>query len=198
MNRTKNLLKTIAVVFSAQMIIGVGAIRGQVSAAPESKICTPSQRMLSSPLNGFDFIEGIWDVIEAEGDTVARVTVRRGLNGKALEMEWRSRGSLYWAHSFLGVDQERRWSQTWVDASTRPFFLFYHGGLENGTPTLYQTEMYHEDKIGKDPERSGYVCPRQRFTEITADSFSYMWEVSPDQGSSWIVQDRSRFRRVSR
>lgn len=162
--------------------------------AAQRATCDPALGPFDAPRDAFDFLIGQWEVV-ASGKVVAEVDVEPALGGKVLRLVWIATEGSYEAHSFIGLDEAGRWSQTWVDASSSPFFLFYHGGLEGGVPTLYQTEQYHESAIHAMNEDSGLVCARQRFQREQDGTVVYLWEVSPDQGGHWLLQDRSIFRR---
>lgn len=81
-----------------------------------------------------------------------------------------------------------------MDSSTQPFFFFYHGGIDDGVPTLYQTEAYHESEMFGVEGESGLVCPRQRFTDQGDGTYLYTFELSTDQGETWGLQDALLFR----
>lgn len=177
----------------ALFIVG-GVLLSTLTADPlaaQRAICESAGRAFDAPPDAFDFLVGQWSV----DDDVARVTVTPAFDGKVLEMVWKATSGPYEARAFIGLDEAGRWSQTWVDSSSTPFFLFYHGGIESGVPTLYQTEMYHESELFHRPGEAAFVCARQRFAVQDDESFVYTFELSLDQGENWGVQDRSVFRR---
>jgi hypothetical protein len=93
-------------------------------------VCEPAYVERDAPADAFEFLRGKWKVYEEESQ-VAEVEVQRDLRDKVLRLRWTVPGSDYQGHSFLGLDQQGRWTQTWVDSSSTPFFLFYHGGVED-------------------------------------------------------------------
>jgi hypothetical protein len=169
------------------MLVAVLLLPGLAFPAPQSerRVCEVASGIFDAPSDAFDFFIGDWRVLEGD-DEVASVSVSYEFEEKVLALVWESVDGPYQARSYLGLDEAGRWSQIWVDASSTPFFLFYHGGIEDGVPTLYQTEMYHESEYYPSGEGE-FVCARQRYIELTADSFTYTWELSADQGKNWAV-----------
>jgi hypothetical protein len=164
---------------------------------------TSETRAQPVPPPDFDFLERVWDVTETfkvptpdgRESAAGRWTARKVADGRVLEDEFRlfdSDGSTrLLAMTCRAWDAAAgQWTFRLVDTG--------RGGWSEGTATRVGDEMHLEQRGPKQPDGSQRLL-RIRYYGIRADRFSWVADLSPDGGATWIADAiRIEARRVSK
>ncbi len=144
------------------------------------------------PESYFDFWLGKWDLTWKDSDgTVARGTnhIEKILNGKVIKENFEAHSGDY--EGFTGKSYSvynaniREWKQTWVD--NQGGYLDFTGKFE-GNKRIF---------IRKGENQEGeQILQRMVFYDITADSLTWDWEMSEDDGETWQPQWRINYKRA--
>lgn len=134
---------------------------------PPKPCATPEYRQ-------FDFWVGDWDVTTPEGRPAGTNRVERILGGCALLENWESHGAGAGKSLTLYEASEKRWNQTWVDATGNRVVLT--GGLEGARMVLANTWTAADGKrmrsdLSWTPHPDGTV--RQVWRESQDDGQTY-------------------------
>ena len=128
----------------------------------------------------FDFWIGEWDVTWEGGGGTNRISkeydgcvIREQFEGDGL----RGTSLTTWSPG------RARWLQTWVDNTGS--YLEFEGGQEDDRMVLSREV----------PDGTDVTHQRMVFHEIAADSFTWDWEKSTDEGESWELLWRIHYRR---
>jgi hypothetical protein len=135
----------------------------------------------------FDFWLGEWHVTWNEGRAQGRNSIAREYGGKVVYERFDGRPGIDLVGMSVSVYREAvdRWFQTWVDDSGNYFAL--QGGMEDGEMVL----------LGELSGPRGRVSLRMRFSDIENDRFTWRWESSKDDGSTWEPLWELAYERVS-
>lgn len=126
----------------------------------------------------FDFWAGVWDCEFAGGHAVNTVT--REFDDKVLRENFVIDAPQTWHGTSLSVFHQNLhiWQQTWVDQSGA--YWHFVGQLVDGDPAFATPTAVDDPSLHK----------RMVFSDITADSFEWRWESSPDQRAwtqNWAI-----------
>lgn len=127
----------------------------------------------------FDFWVGDWDVATQNGKPAGTNSIKRVLNGCAIQENWKSAQGPFEGNSYSLYDARRgRWHQTWVDNTGN--LLRLDGGFVNGKMVL--TDW-------RPPAQPGAMDVLHRITweKKSDDEVRQLWESSPDGGQTWTV-----------
>lgn len=116
----------------------------------------------------FDFWIGLWTVTDAEGHLAGINRIEPGEGGCVLRETWTSARGGFSGTSLNWFGPDQRWHQSWVDSLGQTLQLT--GGLRDGS------------MIMEGP-------PRQRitWTPIDAHTVRQRWEMSANDGKTWVV-----------
>jgi hypothetical protein len=123
----------------------------------------------------FDFWLGEWQVTWNDGRDRGRNSIAKEYGGNVVYERFDGRPGIELVGMSVSVYREAidRWFQTWVDDSGNYFAL--QGGMEDGEMIL----------LGEQSGPRGRVSLRMRFSDIEHDRFTWRWESSKDDGSTW-------------
>jgi hypothetical protein len=123
----------------------------------------------------FDFWLGEWEVTWDEGRARGRNSIAKDYGGNVVYERFDGRPGIDLVGMSVSVYREPvdRWFQTWVDDSGNYFAL--QGGMEDGEMILR----------GEQSGPRGRVSLRMRFSDIEDDRFTWRWESSKDDGTTW-------------
>jgi hypothetical protein len=146
--------------------------------AQDSGRAGPAAVGLPDEAGEFDFWIGTWT---APGGTDK---VKRFGSGVAVLETWTGGGGKGWSVNVFDASA-KTWTQTWYHSAGTFFQLT--GKMEGGRMVL----------VGSiSPPGGPAKLLRLSFIEITASSFSQLYEESSDGGATWVVTNRIPFRRV--
>jgi len=122
----------------------------------------------------FDFWLGEWDCAFEGGH--ATNTITREFNDHVVTERFVAETPRAWRGTSWSVYDPALdlWRQTWVDEGGS--YWHFVGTLVGGDPSFATPE----------PVDTDHVYKRMVFSDITADSFHWRWESSPD-GTAWAV-----------
>lgn len=146
---------------------------------------TPSE---SEPDRQFDFWVGEWQTEMANfpkwEKKTGRDVVRTRLNGHLIEEVFYKgdNGENFQRGYLFYLVREGKWQHTIYDQKWGAYV--FEGGLQGDILVLESPD--YETRPGK---------RRETFSNITADSFDYIWEASGDGGKTWQEQWRVSYRR---
>ena len=142
---------------------------------------TPESKLL-------DFWVGDWELTYAGPDgkpVKSRNRITKILDGCAVLEEFDgASGTPLKGHSVSTFDRAtKKWKQTWVDNTAA--YLDFVGGMEEGNMVF-----------ARETERQGRKL-RQRmvFRDVRADSLTWLWQGSQDDGKTWTTQWEIAYRR---
>lgn len=145
-----------------------------------------------SPEQFFDFWIGEWNLTweDPDGSTGTGFnTIERVLNDAVIKENFEGQTGAYTGYigKSYSVYQPAsgEWKQTWVDNSGG--YLDFTGEFEDDRRLFTRTGT---DQNG-DP-----IMQRMVFYDIQEESFTWDWEVSRDNGQSWILNWRIQYERV--
>ena len=146
-----------------------------VPAFPQSPCEAPEARQL-------DFWVGEWDLTWQGGTGTNRI--ERALDGCGIVENFE--GAMANGNVLKGMSvsvyhpKTKAWRQTWID--NRGGYLDFTGGLdENGTMIL----SHEREENGKT------IRTRMRWTDVTGDSFAWVYEMQDAEGAwvtNWTIQ----------
>jgi len=122
----------------------------------------------------FDFWIGNWEVVNANGTVAGRNRIEAILDGCVLQETWTgTSGSAGTSLNFFDTARNK-WRQFWVwrEGTT----LELEGGLVNGSMVME----------GDTTEDGKAVRNRITWTRRSGGKVNQLWEVSSDNGKSWI------------
>ncbi len=155
--------------------IGVGAL-----------ILASSLNVQAASGSDFDFWLGEWALTWADGGAgTNRIT--RILDGKVIHEYFNGGNSSPLRGISVSVYEEKfdRWSQTWVD--NQGGYLDFHGGPVGNRIILSRRFRLDNKEIQQ----------RMVWFDIQADSFTWNWERSEDDGQSWNVAWQIQYQRIA-
>ena len=147
--------------------------------APPTHGCdTPESKLL-------DFWVGDWELTYAGPDgkpVKSRNRITKILDGCAVLEEFS--GAPLKGHSVSTYDKAtKQWRQTWVDNTSA--YLDFTGAMEGGNMVF-----------SREAERQGRkVRQRMVFRDVRADSLTWLWQGSQDDGKTWTTQWEIAYRR---
>jgi hypothetical protein len=123
----------------------------------------------------FDFWLGAWEVRDSAGALLGQNDITRVSAGCALHEDWRGAGggvgiSVNTYDAALG-----KWTQRWVGAGAT---LWLEGGLEDGAMVLAGTAPRTTPR--------GPVLDRITWTPLPDGRVRQTWDISTDQGQTWM------------
>jgi hypothetical protein len=126
----------------------------------------------------FDFWIGLWTVTDAAGHFAGINRIEAGEGGCVLRESWISARGGFGGTSLNWFGADQRWHQSWVDSMGQSLQLA--GGLVDG-------KMVMEGP------------PRQRitWTPVDADTVRQRWEMSANEGKTWVVAFDGVYRRAA-
>ena len=132
--------------------------------------------------SSFDFWLGEWNCDFDRGHAVNSVT--REHDGHVLVERFHVDTPRAFSGTSLSVfsEHDRSWRQTWVDDGGS--YWAFVGAVVDGDPSFATPTPVDEERLYK----------RMVFSDITADTFHWRWESSPD-GDEWTVNWEIRYRR---
>ncbi len=133
----------------------------------------------------FDFWVGDWDLTYGDGGK-GRNRITKILGSCVILEEFAGApGTTLDGKSFSTFDRNaRRWKQTWVDNTGS--YLDFTGGMDGDRMIL-----------SRDAERDGRrFQQRMIFTDIKAQSLTWLWQRSDDNGASWKTLWEIEYKRV--
>jgi hypothetical protein len=133
-----------------------------------------------------DFWLGDWDLTYGDGGK-GRNKITKILGGCAVLEEFNGApGVKLNGRSLSTFDgPSGKWKQTWVDDSGA--YLDFTGGVVDGGRLVFAREA----------ERTGQkFLQRMVFQDVAADSLTWLWQRSNDQGVNWNTQWEIRYRRI--
>ncbi len=174
MNR-RNWLRT-ATLLAA---LGVASASAQAPAAPPCRAPEFAQ---------FDFWLGDWTVRwtdKEKGEQVGSNRIRKTLDGCVIleEFDGRPGTPLVGTSVSTFVPRAGKWKQTWVDNSGS--YLDFEGELRDGRMVLSR----------RAPLLGEAAQQRMVFSDIRADSLTWDWQVSKDNGATWSTSWRLLYTR---
>lgn len=140
--------------------------------------------------NAFDFWVGDWEVSwqTADGKTItARNTIEKTLDGKVLQENFVDANSGFKGTSISVFNpKDNTWHQAWAD-NQGGYFDF-----------IGETEK-HKRIFKTHPQKDGNktIIKRMVFKDITAETFTWDWELSDDAGQTWTLQWRIHYKRLA-
>jgi len=138
----------------------------------------------------FDFWIGEWKAtwVDQEGNTqTGKNLIRRILGGCTIEENFSTNDGSFIGRSYSVYNSRKGiWEQTWVDNSGS--YLALKGGLEGEKMILSLEGITKEGKK---------VIQRMVFYDIKGDAFTWDWENSTDEGSTWNLQWRIYYTRIN-
>jgi hypothetical protein len=143
----------------------------------------------------FDFMIGKWLVLGKDGERRAHSTWKRLPGQVAAFEEYKDFGTWYAQKfvSFARHEVDPHWVQTSIDGTFQPgppgYHLLFRGGREDGRMVLYQDGQYYEGE--RVPENLARC--RQIFELREDGTVVYLFEVTYDDGKSWIETSRSTY-----
>ena len=142
------------------------------------------------PERAFDFWLGQWELTWStpKGEQTGSNRIESILNGKVVEESFTSHGDKPLVGKSHSVFDPKRnlWRQTWVDNAGS--FLTFAGKMEGSEMVLYGTDpliQTGEDKL----------LTRMIFKDIEADTFTWLWQASSDEGQSWETRWKIHYQR---
>jgi hypothetical protein len=170
------------------MMIRSAAIAAMLVTAP-----APAQpRPCAAPeYRQLDFWVGDWEARFDDGSggsTTGRNVVTRILGDCVIEENFDGNPGTKLIGRSLSIYDARAktWRQTWVDDQGSVFVLT---GGPDGKDFVLATAPFGEGAKSR---------LRMVFTDIAADSFTWIWQKSSDGGSSWVTNWRIDYRRKGR
>jgi hypothetical protein len=140
-----------------------------VPAAPAAKPCTaPENRQ-------FDFWIGDWEVKNPKGEHEGTNRIDSILVGCALQEHWDDGKGMTGSSFNMYQPGIHKWHQTWVDSSGG--ILLLSGEFTGGKMVLAGERI---NKAGKK------ILDRITWTPIDANHVRQFWELSRDDGKTWI------------
>lgn len=146
-----------------------------------------------TPAQYFDFWIGEWQLTwqDADGTTgTGTNTVERILDGRVIKENFKGLTGAF--SGFTGesysVYNPRTdiWKQTWVDNS---------GGYLDFTGHFRENKrLFIREGVNQNQEP---VLQQMIFYDIDQDSFTWDWQISPDNGETWTLQWRIHYRRAN-
>lgn len=144
------------------------------------------------PEEYFDFWIGEWDLMWADPDSTAGTgfnKVERVLDGAVIKESFEgltgaSAGYLGRSYTVYKADTGE-WKQTWVD-NTGDYLEFTGEFVDN---------MRMFTRFGTDQD-GNVILQRMIFHNIEPDSFTWDWVSSSDNGATWDLNWRIRYRRA--
>ncbi len=145
------------------------------------------------PEQYFDFWIGEWNLMWADPDSTAGTgfnKIERILDGAVIKESFEgltgaSAGYLGRSYTVYKADTGE-WKQTWVDNTGD--YLEFTGEFE-GNNRMFT-------RLGTDQDGND-ILQRMIFYDIRQDSFTWDWESSSDNGATWDLNWRIRYRRAN-
>ncbi|MCB0722093.1 MAG: DUF1579 family protein [Ignavibacteriae bacterium] len=143
----------------------------------------------SSPESAqMDFWVGEWNASwqDNEGNTKTGTnTISKILGGCALQENFSTSDGSFVGKSFSVYNTRKGyWEQTWVDNSGA--FLSFTGG-PSGDKVILSREVNTKD--------GRHIMQRMIFSDIKPDAFTWDWESSTDDGTTWNLNWRINYTR---
>lgn len=145
-----------------------------------------------SPEEYFDFWIGEWNLTWTEPDSSTGTginKVERILGGAVIKenFEGLTGSSAGYIGKSYSVYKQRtgEWKQTWVDNTGD--YLDFTGEFEDDVRIFTRSGTDQEGEL---------VLQRMVFYNIQPDSFTWDWESSRDNGSTWSIDWRIRYERI--
>lgn len=157
-------------------------------AVPLAQAQSPPAPCRSAEFAQFDFWLGEWTVRWTDKDGAERSgsnRIRKTLDGCVIleEFDGRPGTPLVGTSVSTYVPRADKWKQTWVD--NQGGYLDFEGEFRDGRMTLSR----------RAPLAGDGVMQRMVFSDITADSLTWEWQGSKDNGASWTTNWRLRYTR---
>lgn len=146
----------------------------------------PTVLPCSSPeASQFDFWLGKWNL--TYNDTMhAFNEITKEFGTCVIHEHFKSPATKYFGESWSVYNpKSKKWQQTWVD--NQGAYIVLTGTFENGTMTLFTQPVAALD--GKS------TYNRMLFQNITADAFDWKWEMTKDDGKTWITNWALHYKR---
>lgn len=145
-----------------------------------TEVATREEEGAAAP-DDFDFWVGHWDASFEEG--------KRGTNqltwtlgGKVLEEDFHS-ADLNGRSWSMYLPTRKIWVQTWVD--DKGSYLLFVGGRQSDGTRVFSQRL----PLGGEGDH------RMVFSKISADSFDWDWQRTPDGGATWELLWHIDYRR---
>lgn len=175
-------LTTSTVTIATLLLVGSSSQTGaQTPGASAPPPCTAAEH------RQFDFWIGEWEVTRPDGKPAGTNRITRILNGCVLLEEWSGAGGGAGKSFNLYDARQRRWHQTWVDASGS--LLQLTGGLDDSGAMVMSNEQ-------PAPAGTGTVRNRITWTPRSATEVRQHWESSADGGTTWTTVFDGVYRKV--
>jgi hypothetical protein len=144
----------------------------------------PAPGCTSAESKRLDFWLGNWDLTHSGGKSTNRIS--KILDGCVVLEEFRGMpGTNLDGMSVSTFDPAtKRWRQTWVDNTGA--YLDFNAATVDGN-------MAFERSLEKDGKR---IRQRMVFRDVKADSFTWDWQRSDDDGASWKTTWQIAYRRA--
>ncbi len=149
------------------------------TAPPPPPPCTAAEA------SQFDFWLGNWDLTWNDTSRGSN-TVVKILGSCVLQENFHDPKVKYSGLSWSMYSPQRKvWQQTWVDNAGA--YIALTGGMKDGKMILST-----EPKAMADEKK---MISRMVFSNITTDSFEWVWEASTDEGVTWVANWKILYKR---
>ena len=123
----------------------------------------------------FDFWAGDWEVVTPDGKTAGTNSIRRILNGCALEESWQGAGGSIGKSFNMYFARDGKWHQSWVDGNGGRLDLA--GGLDDSGRMVLSGRM--------PAPQGGEVLHEISWEKLPDGTVKQHWRVSRDGGKAW-------------
>lgn len=174
-------MTSMTVFFGAMLLLPAFSGAGAVAVMTDDN---PFNAEAPAELRQFAFWLGEWDytgrMIQQDGswkEGSGTNTITVTLDGYALEENFHSITPNSWRGMSITVynSQAGKFQQQWVDVQGQ-HFLPFEGGMEGETMVLYSPEREIQ---------GAKVINKMVFKDIKADSFTWSYEMTLDEGKTW-------------
>ena len=155
-------------------LLGTALLLGAFAASAESTTPPARPDCKGAEHHQFDFWIGTWTVQNPQGEREGENTIEPIQKGCALRESWTgAEGSSGTSLNFYDRG-EKKWHQTWIDASGGPLYL--DGSFDAGKMVL----------TGERPRKDGGRAKHRISWEPLKDGrVRQLWETSKDGGKTW-------------